>query len=77
MASQITSVSIVYSAVCSGGDEREHQSSASLAFVYISVLNGALWDMGQVHCGIYEFGLLHIVYPVMFVCSVDMVRRAL
>ena len=24
--------------------------------VYISVLNGALWDMGQVDCGIGEFG---------------------
>ena len=26
--------------------------------VHISVLNGAMWDMGQVHCGICEFGLL-------------------
>ena len=25
----------------------------------ISVLNGVLWDMGQVHCGICEIGLLH------------------
>ena len=33
VASQITSVSIVYSPVCSGLDQREHQSSASLAFV--------------------------------------------
>ena len=33
MASQITSVSIVYSTVCSGPDQRKHQSSASLAFV--------------------------------------------
>ena len=33
VASQITSVSIVYSAVCSGPDQRKHQSSASLAFV--------------------------------------------
>ena len=32
-ASQITSFSIVYSAVYSGTDERKHQSSASLAFV--------------------------------------------
>ena len=32
MASQITSISIVYSTVCSGADERK-QSSASLAFV--------------------------------------------
>ena len=33
MASQITSLTIVYSTVCSGGDQRKHQSSASLAFV--------------------------------------------
>ena len=31
MASQITDVSIVYSAVCSDADQRKHQSSASLA----------------------------------------------
>ena len=33
MASQITCVSIVYLTVCSGADQRKHQSSASLAFV--------------------------------------------
>ena len=33
MAPQITSVSIVYSPVCSGTGQRKHQSSASLAFV--------------------------------------------
>ena len=33
MASQITSVSIIYSAVCSDADRRKHQNSASLAFV--------------------------------------------
>ena len=33
MASQITGVSIAYSAVCSGADQRKHQSSTSLAFV--------------------------------------------
>ena len=33
MASQITSVSLVYSAVGLGVDQRKHQSSASLAFV--------------------------------------------
>ena len=32
-ASQITSLTIVYSAVYSGADQRKHQSSASLAFV--------------------------------------------
>ena len=33
MASHITGISIVYSTVCSGKDQRKHQSSASLAFV--------------------------------------------
>ena len=34
MASQITSLTLVYSIVCSGADQRKHQSSASLAFVW-------------------------------------------
>ena len=33
MASQITSLTIIYSAVCSGADQRKHQSSVSLVFV--------------------------------------------
>ena len=33
MASQITSLTIVYSSVYSGADQRKHQSSESLAFV--------------------------------------------
>ena len=33
MASQITSLTVVYSIVCSGADQRKYQSSASLAFV--------------------------------------------
>ena len=33
MASQITSLTIVFSAVYSGADQRKHKSSASLAFV--------------------------------------------
>ena len=33
MVSQITSLTIVYSTVYSGTDERKYQSSASLAFV--------------------------------------------
>ena len=33
MASQITTITIVYSTVYSGADQRKHQSSASLAFV--------------------------------------------
>ena len=33
MASQITSLTIIYSNVYSGADQRKHQSSVSLAFV--------------------------------------------
>ena len=33
MANKITSLTIVYSTVCSGADQRKHQSSASMAFV--------------------------------------------
>ena len=33
MASQITSLTIVYSTIYSGADQRKHQNSASLAFV--------------------------------------------
>ena len=34
IASQITSLTIVYSTVDSGADQSKHQSSASLAFVW-------------------------------------------
>ena len=33
MASQVIGISIIYPTVCSGTDQRKHQSSASLAFV--------------------------------------------
>ena len=39
IASQITSLTIVYSAVYSGADQRKHQSSASLAFVQGPVIS--------------------------------------
>ena len=35
IASQITSLTVVYSVVYSGADQRKHQSSASLAFVWV------------------------------------------
>ena len=34
MVSKITSLTVVYSIVCSGVDQRKHQSSASLIFVW-------------------------------------------
>ena len=42
MASQITSLTIVYSIVYSGVDQRKYQSSASLAFVQFSLLQISL-----------------------------------
>ena len=47
MASQITSLTIIYSTVYSGTDQRKHQSSASLAFVWV-ILGGPVWE-GQWH----------------------------
>ena len=47
MASQITILTIVYSAVYSGADKKKHQSSASLAF-----LKGIhRWPMNSPHKG--------------------------
>ena len=42
MTSQITSLTIVYSSVYSGADQRKHQSSASLAFV-----SGIRWPVNS------------------------------
>ena len=47
MASQPTDISIVYSTVCSGIDQRKHQSSASLAFVRES----HWWLVNSLHKG--------------------------
>ena len=47
MSSQITKLAIVYSTVYSG---------TFLSWMHMSVLNGAMWGMEQVHCGICEWG---------------------
>ena len=47
MASQITSLTIVYSTVYSGENQRKHQSSASLAFVW----GIHRWPMNSPHKG--------------------------
>ena len=47
MASQITSLTIVYSTVYSGANQRKHQSSASLAFV----LGIHRWPVNSPHKG--------------------------
>ena len=47
MASQITSVSMVCSTVCSGEDQRKHKSSASLAFA----MGIHQWSVNSPHKG--------------------------
>ena len=46
MASQITSLTIVYSTVYSGADQRKHQTSTSLTFV-----RGNWWPVNSPHKG--------------------------
>ena len=67
VASQITSLTIVYSTVYSGADQRKHQSSASLAFVR-EILNSPhkwpvtrkMFPFGDVIMKLYV-GWLHFV----------------
>ena len=47
MASQINSLTIVYSSVYSGANQRKHQSSASLAFVRVI----HRWPVNSLHKG--------------------------
>ena len=47
MASQVTGVSVDYSSVCSGADQRKHQSSTSLAFV----MGIHRWPVNSLHKG--------------------------
>ena len=66
MASQITSLTVVYSTIYSDADQRKHQSSASLAFVWgIPRTKGQLcgkcfhlltssWVKSPYHCGLFH-----------------------
>ena len=57
MASQITSLTIVYSSVYSGADPRKHQSSASLAFV-----RGIhRWPVNSPHKGPVTRNIFHLM----------------
>ena len=50
IASQITSLTIVYSSVYSGADQSKHQSSASLAFVWgIHRMTSSFWMVIRDH----------------------------
>ena len=61
MASQITSLTIVYSTVYLGTDQRKHQSSASLAFV----LGIHRWPVNSPHKGPVTRKMLPFDYVIM------------
>ena len=68
MASQIPSVSIVYLTVCTGADQRKHQSSTSLAFV-----RGIHWWIPRTKCqqrGKY----FHLMTPSWKKCNENVMR---
>ena len=67
IASQITSVSVVYSTICSGTKQRKHQSSITLAFVW----EIHRWPVNSPHRGpvtwkIFPFDDV-ITLPMLFV----------
>ena len=73
MAYQITGVSIVYSTVWSGANQRKHQSSASLAFV--SGIHR--WPVNSTHKGsvtrkMFPFDDVIMVYLLALSCNVIM-----
>ena len=64
MASQITSLAIFYSTVFSGADQRKHQSSASLAFVWGVHRSPVFWHKWPVTRKMFLFD-----YVIMRNCS--------
>ena len=62
MVSQVTSVSIVCSTVCSGVDQRKHQSSASLAFVW----GIHRWPVNSPHKGPVTRKCFHLMTSLWF-----------
>ena len=74
MASKIIDVSIVYSTVCSGADQRKHQSSASLAFVK----GIPWWPVNSPHKGPVTrkmFPLYDVIMKFCHVTQLDQARR--
>ena len=64
MASQITSLAIGYSTVYSGEDQRKHQSSASLAFVW----GIHRWPVNSPHKGPVTWKIFSFNDVIMFTC---------
>ena len=89
IASQITSLTIVYSIVYSDADQRKHQSSASLVFVrgihrdrWIPRTNGQLhrkysiwWRHHAVRRGEYELTIVQITFHVSHPLQANMHRK--
>ena len=71
MASQITSLTIVYSLVFSGADERKYQSSASLAFV----LGIHRWPVNSPHKGSVTRKMFPFDEVIMYVRFSTQTRR--
>ena len=81
IASQITSLTIVYSTVYSGADQRKHQRSASLAFVdpmtgecptqmASNAENVSLWwRHHEDNCLLYIYESMCIVFVILFPIS--------
>ena len=73
MASQITGVSIVYSTVCSGADQRKHQSSTALAFV-----RGIHhWPMNSPHKGPVTQKMFHLMTSSCFVKALEKISHVI
>ena len=77
MSSQITGVSIVYWAVCSGANQRKHQSSTSLAFVrgiHRGLMNSS--HKGPVTRKMlpFDYVIMHFCYQVVHLWDLRLVR---
>ena len=69
MASQITSISIACSSVCSGSDQRKHRSSTSLAFV----MRIHRWPVYSPHKAPATQTLFPVDYVVMYMTVKNMI----
>ena len=72
MASQFTSLTIVYSTVYSGADKRKHQSSASLAFVPVTRKMFPFDDviMDELYLLLYQFPM-QVVFIYNYVMAIS------
>ena len=70
MTSQITSVSIVYSTVCSGVDQRKHQIDASLVFV----CGIHRWPMNSPQKGPVTLKMLQFDDIIMHMCIAYLIK---